>query len=41
MMATAKAAAMATAKVTAGGRGSDDTAIAATAMAMVAMVAGS
>ncbi len=41
MTATAKAAAMNTAKVTAGGGGSNDTAIAVTAMAMAAMVAGS
>ena len=41
MMATAKVTAMNTAKVTAGGGGSKDTAIAATAMAMAAMIAGS
>ncbi len=40
MTAAAKATVKATAKVTAGGGGSDDTAIAATAMDMVAMVAG-
>ena len=41
MTTTAKATAMNTAKVTAGGGGSDNTAIAARAMAMAAMVAGS
>ena len=41
MTATAKATGMNTGKVTAGGGSSDNTAIAATAMAMAAMVAGS
>ena len=40
-MATAKTTATVTSKVTSGGGGSNHTAIAATAMAMVAMVAGS